>query len=230
MGEAVGGSVARLVYLDESGDPGFDLAGGASAVYVVAAVVMHSAQEAEESAAAIADLRRRLGLRPDFQFHFVHLKHEWRTAFFEAVRDCSFVGHAAVLHKGRLVATGMPLLSPAEVHLLTTGLLAASVAREAGPLKVFLDREVARRSMRDLGALLRGARTQSDSHSPVTLRAVPKARNNALMQLADMVAGAVARSYRVDRLRHGAYRQVIADRMECVVEYPDTEGSSDPAS
>jgi len=61
-----------LVFIDESGDPSFKTALGATPLFVVAMVIFRCPQSAAATRAAIATLRSRLRVKPEFKFSKSH--------------------------------------------------------------------------------------------------------------------------------------------------------------
>ena len=49
-----------LIFIDDSGDPGFKINKGASAFFVIACVIFKDELEAEKSAVALKQFRRKL--------------------------------------------------------------------------------------------------------------------------------------------------------------------------
>jgi hypothetical protein len=86
-----------LVFIDESGDPGFKLKKGSSAVFVAALVAFHDRDQARTTRAAIDAAAVRLRIRPEFKFN--KCRDETRYAFFETVRPFEFRVRAIVVKK-----------------------------------------------------------------------------------------------------------------------------------
>jgi hypothetical protein len=73
-----------LVFIDESGDPGFRLGRGSSAVFVTALVAFRDHAQARATHAAIEAAAARLGIKPEFKFS--KCRPEIRDAFFAAIQ------------------------------------------------------------------------------------------------------------------------------------------------
>jgi hypothetical protein len=59
-----------LVFIDDSGDPGFKLGKGSSDFFIISAVIFDDTLEAEKTALAIKTLRRELGFSDKVEFKF----------------------------------------------------------------------------------------------------------------------------------------------------------------
>jgi hypothetical protein len=77
-----------LVFIDESGDPGFRLERGSSAAFVAALVAFHDHDQARAAHAAIEATATRLRIKPEFKFS--KCRPEVRDAFFAAVQRFDF--------------------------------------------------------------------------------------------------------------------------------------------
>ncbi|HKZ35403.1 MAG TPA: DUF3800 domain-containing protein, partial [Patescibacteria group bacterium] len=59
-----------LVFVDDSGDPGFNLEKGASKFFVIACIIFDDELQAEKTAVAIKELRRELKFPDEVEFKF----------------------------------------------------------------------------------------------------------------------------------------------------------------
>jgi len=78
-----------LVFLDDSGDPGFKVAKGSTPCFVIALVIFDDDLEAEKCAVAIKELRRTLGLSDNYEFRFNGSNRDIRLAFLRWLVTCS---------------------------------------------------------------------------------------------------------------------------------------------
>lgn len=79
-----------LVFLDDSGDPGFKVKKGSSPCFVIALVIFDDALEAEACAVDIKKLRRQLGLSDHFEFKFSKCCDQFRAQFLSRVASYQF--------------------------------------------------------------------------------------------------------------------------------------------
>jgi hypothetical protein len=202
-----------LVFIDESGDAGFPVEAGASPVFVAAMVVFADAAAAAGTQKAIEASEARRRHKPEFKFS--KTRDEVRDAFFETVRARPFAVRAIVVDKARV-------RSPA----LTAGndrfyefFLGALVQRNAAALigaRVLIDGSGSRAFRSALRAALRQRLPQG------ALRSLEfkDSRADVLIQLADMCAGAIARSYKADRTRADRWLDALRSRIEDIWEFP----------
>jgi hypothetical protein len=87
-----------LVFIDESGDPGFKPERGSSPIFVVAMVAIAEAAAAQRTGDAIDRQRETLKVRPEFKFN--KCKNAYRDAFFAAVQNHQFRARFVVVERG----------------------------------------------------------------------------------------------------------------------------------
>jgi hypothetical protein len=213
----------QLVYLDESGDAGFKVAQGSSPVFVLGAVIIESPAAAEQTARAIHDYRASLGCGADVQFHFANLKPAWRLGFCQAVSRCPFTVRAVVMQKGR-IWEGTELRRRGDHFVnFTAKMLFLHSFGAINEAKVFYDGEAGRESLRKMVTYLRQECNTPERRVIGAFKSVPKRANNVLLQLADMAVGAIARSYRTDKVDRHECRRAFRSRLADVWEFGRAE-------
>jgi hypothetical protein len=201
-----------LVFIDESGDPGFELGRGSSPVFVAAMVIFESDADALATQTAIAESRARRLHKPEFKFN--KCSDEVRDRFFECVRDCHFTVRAIVVRKERVHS---PRLK-ADKERFYEYFVKVMMRHDDGVLrdaKVIIDGSGDRAFRRNLNAALRrrlGAGVIRDVR-------FKDSRRDPLVQLADMCAGAIARSYRSERGSPDRWRRALALRIRDIWEF-----------
>lgn len=91
-----------LVFIDESGDPGFKIKNGSTEAFVVVLVIFDDELEAEETALKIKKLRRELKKSDRFEFKFNKCSKEFRIRFLKAIATCKFRIRAIVMTKDKI--------------------------------------------------------------------------------------------------------------------------------
>ena len=77
-----------LVFIDESGDAGFNLAKGSSPVFAIAMIVLACSQDAADTARAVSDIKARLKIRSELKF--ANSRNAVREAFFADIASAPF--------------------------------------------------------------------------------------------------------------------------------------------
>lgn len=212
--------MGQLVFMDESGDAGFKVGRGSPPTLVVAAVVFAGPEAAETTANCIHAYRSDVLKRgPHLQFHFTNCCREWREGFFQAVQDCPFTVRAIVMQKDRIYE-GTQLRRDGEYfYNFTIKQLLTHTFGRIEDAKLFVDGQAGRESLKRMVAYLRRQCKEQGLHVFRDIRFVRKSERNVLVQLADMVTGGIARSYREDKGDRFAYRRLLAPRIDDVWDF-----------
>ncbi len=208
-----------LVFVDESGDTGLKAGQGSSRFITLALVLFEDAQAARLAEDRIERLRQELGKAANFEFHFKDNSHDLRTAFLQAVAPLPFSYIGFVLDKEQLYGRGSTRNT---VYADLCGLVFEEAREQLRDALVKIDRSGGQEFRRELAAYLK--RKINDPQAAVRhIKRVdmPTSQGNSLLQLADMVCGAVARSYREDRKEPMQYRKIIAHRETTVRRLPE---------
>lgn len=201
-----------LVFIDESGDTGFKIQKGSTPNFVIAGIIFRDNLDAERTALAIKELRRELKLRDEFEFRFTKCSKEIRKKFFQRVKKYNFAYRAVVMRKEYIY--GSKLRAEKEyLHNYTMRMLLehtkGSIVNARVKVDKCGDREFRKHADRYLKEKLnvqdKIIRGYSFEHS----------HRNVLIQLADMIAGAINRSY-TDKKDSQEYRTIIKTREENV--------------
>lgn len=197
------------MFIDESGDPGFKVEKGASPVFVAAMVLFGTGQEASATQRTIdSSQARRMHKR---EFKFSKCSDAVRDAFFEAVRSCPFSVRAIAVEKDVIYS---PRLRTDKERFYEY-FVKQMMQHDDGLLKdarVVIDGSGDREFRQNLNAALR-------RHLGVGIVRDVRFKDSArdiLVQLADMCAGAVARSYRTDRKGADRWRRMLRPRINDV--------------
>lgn len=204
-----------LVLIDESGDPGFKLVRGSSSHFVIAMVMFREFAEAERTSAAIEELRLRLTLKTEFKFS--KCRDDIKDAFFDCVRDGRFGVRALVVDKAALYSESLRERKELFYNYFVKLLLAHDDGALANA-RIKIDGSGDRRFKNELNVYLRRQLQQGQVRS---IRFAESHRDN-LVQLADMVSGAIYRSYRAHERKHAErWRRMLAEagQLEDVWEF-----------
>src|SRR5262249_42504535 len=202
-----------LVFIDESGDPGFKLTRGSTDVFVAVLVAFENAGASQATQTAIEALADRLRIRGEFKFN--KSRHEVRDAFFDAVRHCDFRVRSIVVQKARIYSRHLRTEKEAFYSFFVRSMLTydRGLLQKA---RIIIDGSGDRTFKRELQAYLR---RQLPSGVLRDLR-FSNSANDRLLQLADMCAGAIARSYRTEDRDHAwRWRKMLRPKLDDVWEF-----------
>jgi len=201
-----------LVFIDESGDPGFDVENGASPVFVVVMVIFANVGAAGVTEQAIKACRGCTPHKPEFKFS--KCTDEVRDLFFEAVRHCPFQLRAIVVQKSRIYSS----ILKSDKKRFYEFFVKSVLQHDGGVLRnavVVIDGSGDRDFRRRLSSALR-RRVGPDAVREVKFK---KSHTDLLVQLADMCAGAIARSYRIERRNQFRWRRMLSAQIRDVWEF-----------
>jgi len=204
------------VFVDESGDPGFKFGRGSTSHFVVALVIFDKPGHIEQTDQVIARLKSRLGLRTTFEFKFNRLKRQWRIDFLRAVRYSPFRIRAMVVDKRILRSPNLR-----KKDIFYNYFVGQVFKHHFGSLqgaKVRVDGQSGREFRREFNAYIR--KNAGDAVASITFL---DSKNNNLIQLADMVAGAIHRAYRDDHKNDPYYLRLLRPRIEDLWEFDKTK-------
>jgi len=202
-----------LVLIDESGDPGFKLAKGSTSHFVVAMVIFQDFEEAERTSAAIETAMEELRVKPEFKFS--KCSDAVRDGFFQAVAPFKFIVRAMVVDKAKVYSKNLREDTERFYNYFVQMLMRHDNDALDGA-NVKIDGSGDREFKNALAAYLR----HQLGDGKIAKMRFADSRRDRLVQLADMVAGAIARSYRHDdRTKCNRWRTMFASKIRDVWEF-----------
>ena len=207
-----------LVFIDESGDTGLKFGSGSTDYFVVALVAFNDHLEANAADKKISELRAELNLAQDYEFHFSDNSDTVRERFFGAIGNFEFFYFCIVINKRKLTGKGFKFKEP--FYKYTCGLVFESAKPHLDNATVVIDGSGSREFRLQLGTYLR-RRINSDKANCKYIGKVKiqDSHRNNLLQLADMICGAISRRYR-NRDDSEKYRKMISHREIYVQLWP----------
>ncbi|MCL4386325.1 MAG: DUF3800 domain-containing protein, partial [Cyanobacteria bacterium] len=88
-----------LVFIDDSGDPGFKIEKGSSKVFIITLIVFDDNLEAEKTSVAIKELRRKLKVSDHYEFKFNKCSPKFKKNFIETIRSFKFRSRSIMVDK-----------------------------------------------------------------------------------------------------------------------------------
>lgn len=201
-----------IIFIDDSGDPGFKIAKGSSSVFVIALVIFDKESDAEDTASKIKKLKRDLGLNDSFEFKFNKCRKDFRCKFLSTIIDSRFRTRAIVMRKDKIY--GKELRRNKEsFYNYSIKLVLKNHRGTIHNAKLRLDGRGDRVFKQALSTYLRRELNNFQSKIFKDIKFVDS-HKNVLIQLADMVAGAIHRSYYDGVNDRDMYKRIIADKIE----------------
>lgn len=182
-----------LVFIDDSGDVGFKLDRGSSRFFVIALVIFDDELEAEKTAVAIKDLRRKLGFPEYVEFKFFKSKQSVREKFLRAIVPFRFKIRCLVVDKEKIFSDELKNNKNSFYSYIIKMILKNSNGSIIDA-KVKIDGSGDRVFRKNFLTYLRKQLNVGDKKVINHCRLVDS-KGNVLIQMADMIAGTIRRSY-----------------------------------
>lgn len=206
-----------LVFIDESGDSGFKLQKGSTTSFVVALVIFDENLDAEETALEIKKYRKKIGKTERFEFKFNKCNKELRIGFLKAVKKCNFRIRVIVFEKEKIYSLNLKRKTETFYKFVIRQVLQHN-GKTIKNAKIKLDGLGERKFRKALSTYLRRYLNTNKERIMENLRFVDS-NSNVLIQLADMVAGAIRISYDANRKDAGEYKKIIKSRIDDLSEF-----------
>lgn len=195
------------------------LEGTSSRQFTVTLLVFEDNDEALAADQRISLLKRELGFPDYFEFHFNNLRADYRKEFLKAVSSYEWFYFSIVINKEKLTGKGFQF--PDSFYKYTCSLVFENAKPYLHNATVVIDGSGSRKFRRELSAYLRKRiNSPGDGSKLVQKVKLQDSKNNNLLQMADMVCGAVARSFKRDREDALEYRKLISHREVYVQFWP----------
>lgn len=210
-----------LVCIDENGCTGFKLDRGSKPYFIIAMVIFKELHEAEQCSKAIQDLKTQLRIKTEFKFRKSHAN--VKEAFFLCVKKYQFTVRAIVVDKRNIYSK---YLRDSKSHFYNyfVHLLMKNDNNILQGANVKIDGSGDRPFRQELNRYLR---QQLGAGVIKKFRFVDSKKDN-LIQLADMVAGAIAKSYQ-NHKEGDRWTQLLDKRIENIWEFNQKQKQEDVA-
>ena len=200
-----------LIFIDDSGDPGFKVEKGSSEVFVIALIIFGDFLDGEETALKIKRLRQSMMLKDNFEFRFNKCRKEFRCKFLSTVADSRFRVRAMVMQKDRIYGRELRR-SKESFYSYAIKMVLKHHGGTIRDAKIRLDGHGDRQFRNTISLYLRRELNSPQNKIFKDLKFVDS-QKNVLIQLADMVAGAINRSYS-NKDDRNTYKGIILHKIE----------------
>lgn len=201
-----------LVFIDDSGDPGFKLEKGSSPIFVISCIIFTDELEAEKTAIAIKELRRDLKFPDDVEFKFNKSSKRVREKFLHAINKFDFKIRSLIIKK-RIVRSTELRNNKNSFYSYAIKLLLQHSGGKILDAKVRIDGSGDRIFKRNFFTYLRKQLNSSQRKIMKNCKLV-NSKENVLIQMVDMIVGSIRRSYdniKTDRL---IYKQIVKKHIQ----------------
>lgn len=198
----------QLVFIDDSGDPGFKLDRGSSSHFVIACVIFNDPLDAEEAALVIKKYRRDLGWRSDREFKFNKTKKSIIKDLLRSVSSSSFSVRAICIDKSIIRSHELKNKQDSFYNYAIKEVLSKSTNLNMASIR--LDGHSGREYKKSAITYLR-REVNTQSHKIKKVKFVDSKTDN-LIQLADLVAGSILRSTQKHKSDSSDYLNILTQK------------------
>ncbi|MBS5918237.1 MAG: DUF3800 domain-containing protein [Varibaculum cambriense] len=183
------------VFIDDSGDAGMKLEQGSSKYIVMAACVFYSRKSIVEFLSVIDTLRNRhishgKVIRYSREFKYSKTKLALKDEYFNAIKNCNFYVRVIFIDKNDLYSPHLRS-NPEDLKMYMIKQVLTQTRGKITRAKVIIDGKDKRAFGFSGGAEYLRKTVNSKNHHPIQSAEFADSKDNELIQLADMIAGAV---------------------------------------
>jgi len=201
-----------LVFLDDSGDPGFKLDRGSSRFFVISLVIFNDDLEAEKTAVAIKELRRSLNFPDNVEFKFFRSSKSVRQKFLQTVNPYKFRVRSLVMDK-TLIRSSELRTNKSSFYGYAIKMILKHSNNSILDAKIKIDGSGDRVFRKNFLSYLRRQLNSGERCIMKNCKLVDS-RGNVLIQMADMIAGSTHRFYDKSKTDFDMYHGIIKRHIE----------------
>ena len=198
----------QLVFIDDSGDPGFKK-GASSSTFVMAGAIFIGSEIIDLVSDAIDEYRRSLGWKDTHEFKFRTASKRIKLEFLKIISRYAFDVYAVYVDKERYPNAFQLADSENLYHWATKELLSIMPLDNAS---VRIDGKYTKRHKLKVKTYIRRELNTGSDKKVLDFNTSDSRRDN-LIQLADIVVGSINRSFQKDKTDSDEYIEIIKDKI-----------------
>lgn len=200
----------QLVFIDDSGDPGFK-DGTNSSNLVMAGAVFIDPEEATRVNEEISTFRKSLGLKDDYEFKFRKNSKLVKTNFLKIVSKYHFEIYAVYIDKTKY-PKAFQFQNHEKLYDWTVKELLKIIPMDNASVRI--DGSLSREHKLRVKSNIR-KEINSTAHKIGDIRPQDSAKDN-LIQLADMIVGSINRSFQPEKTDATVYIRIIKSKIKAL--------------
>lgn len=182
-----------LIFMDESGDTGFKFSKTSSRFFVLVIIIFDSLADAEKANEAVKEIRKELKLPENFEFKFsTGTSDKYKKAFLQKLSKFNFRYRTVIVDKA-ILAKQNPIYPKDSLYMIVADHLFLRAESRMKNASIFIDR-ISKSFVDDFNGYLR-KRLNTNIEKIIGRLKHQDSKSNNLLQLADMVCGAIYRKY-----------------------------------
>lgn len=198
-----------LIFIDDSGDPGFKLEKGSTRFFVIALLIFDDTLEAEKMAVSVKELRRKFHMSDYEEFKFNKSNDRIREEFLNTIVQFSFRIRCLVVDKKLIYSHELKNKKESFYAYFIKEVLKHS-SHTIFEAKIRIDGSGDREFKKQFFTYLRRELNVHENNIMKNCKMVDS-KADVLIQSVDMIAGAIRRSY---EKKETVYKKIIQKHVE----------------
>jgi hypothetical protein len=200
----------QLVFIDDSGDPGFKLGKGSTNYFVIACVIFTNTLDAEETALYLKKYRQEIMKSETFEFKFSKTDVNIKKKALSIVSKCNFKVRAIYVNKSVISSDFLKNSKENFYNYAIAQVLDKTTYLQNAIIK--LDGHADRKYRKSARTYF--SHKLNSSSKKFSKLSFVNSQTNILIQLADLVAGSVREFYENKKSDSKEYLNIINKRIE----------------
>jgi hypothetical protein len=205
------------IYVDETGDTGFKLHRGSSKIFSITMVIFNDPLEIEKTTRAVKRLQEQLKFTAGIEWKFSKTSRTHRIEFFKAIRDFKFEVRSVVMVKENIYGRKLKTHKD-HFYNYSCKLVLQYALPHLEDAKIIFDKRGNREFYTSLRTYLR-TKCNLD-HTRIKEIKSKDSRKEIPLQMADMIAGAIGRSFG-RKAGSSDYMRIIEKKIVNLFTFPD---------
>lgn len=201
-----------LVFIDDSGDPGFKLDKGSTSHFIIAMIIFDDNLEAEKTAVAIKELKRQIGFGELTEFRFFRTSNRNKIAFLTKISKFNFRVRCLIVDKSTIYSDELRGNKNSFYAYFIKEVLKNN-NNTIMDAKIRLDGSGGREFRKTFATYLRRELNSNDKQIMKNFKMVDS-KKDVLIQMADMIAGSINRAQNKNKKDCNDYKKIINNKIE----------------
>jgi len=201
-----------LIFIDDSGDPGFKFDKGSTTHFIIAMVIFDDELEAEKTALAIKELKREIGFKENVEFRFFKNSKNIRIKFLETISEFNFRIRALVVDKSIIYSKKLKTNKNSFYAYFIKEVLKKNNNTILNA-KIKMDGSGDRVFRKNFFTYLR-RELNSENKKVMKNCKMIDSKTNVLVQMSDMIAGSINRAQNKEKKDRNIYKNIIEKHIE----------------
>ena len=199
----------QLIFIDDSGDPGFKFNRGSSRYFVIACVIFNNREASEITSQVLHSLKREMSWNQNREFKFHRANDGQKELFFNSIKNSPFKIRAIAIDKYKIKEA---ITIQQHSFYLQTIIRVLDNYTNMNKAQIYLDGKENRNFQKQSSAKIRKVLNQYQQR--MTEFRFVDSKRNILIQMADMVAGAIDAKFDPNKRMKKDYLEIIKSHIE----------------